>query len=213
MELENSKRWYNKTGLVILLIIVFFPVGLYALWKNETIAKGVKIGVSVLIGIIVIVQFNKNEEPKLPVEINTTKESNLDQLKLFASRLRGGGFIKNVELVNQKGTITYVSDYDEYKRINPKSGITNELFNSYWSTGDAIEKALVGGTITLLTKADFINQIKILIPFKNKTFIIEVDKADFEKFIGKNLNEINPDTYIFSDIARREILNKFSRTE
>ena len=39
-------KWYNKTWLVVLLIIIFFPVGLYALWKNETISKGWKIGVA-----------------------------------------------------------------------------------------------------------------------------------------------------------------------
>lgn len=53
-----EKKWYDNTWLVIILCIVFFPVGVYALWKNQSISKGWKIGVTVLIAIILIVNFS-----------------------------------------------------------------------------------------------------------------------------------------------------------
>jgi hypothetical protein len=43
------KKWYDNTWLVILICIVFFPVGLYALWKNQSISKGWKIGITIVI--------------------------------------------------------------------------------------------------------------------------------------------------------------------
>lgn len=50
----EEKPWYEKTGLVILLCVLFFPVGLYALWKNSTISKFWKFGITALIAIIII---------------------------------------------------------------------------------------------------------------------------------------------------------------
>lgn len=39
----NSNPWYEKTWITIILCIVFFPVGLYALWKNSSILKDGKL--------------------------------------------------------------------------------------------------------------------------------------------------------------------------
>jgi hypothetical protein len=52
----SNQGWYNKTYLVVILCIVFFPVGLYALWKNQFVSKGWKIGVSIFFLILVISQ-------------------------------------------------------------------------------------------------------------------------------------------------------------
>lgn len=58
----NTQKWYDKTWLVVLLCIIFFPVGLYALWKNQSISKGWKIGVTALIAIIVIANIAGEDE-------------------------------------------------------------------------------------------------------------------------------------------------------
>jgi hypothetical protein len=62
MEQTNTSAWYEKTSLVIILCIIFFPVGLYALWKNSRIAKGWKIGVTALFAIILLASLTDNEE-------------------------------------------------------------------------------------------------------------------------------------------------------
>ena len=54
MEKTSKVKWYDNRGLVIVLLIVFFPVGIYALWKNyrfSTITKSIITGVLVF-GII-----------------------------------------------------------------------------------------------------------------------------------------------------------------
>lgn len=63
--MENStttSKWYDKTWLVIVLCIIFFPVGLYALWKNQSIAKGWKIGITVVIALIVIASLGDDKK-------------------------------------------------------------------------------------------------------------------------------------------------------
>lgn len=88
--MDNSttqSKWYDKTWLVILLCILFFPVGLYALWKNQSISKGWKIGVTVLFALIGIANFKDDKKSSIPTSSSsqgnyqnsgnqTTQESN-----------------------------------------------------------------------------------------------------------------------------------------
>lgn len=52
--MSNNKKWYEQQTAIILLLIFFFPVGLYLMWKYTDWNKGLKTGISVLAGIIVI---------------------------------------------------------------------------------------------------------------------------------------------------------------
>jgi hypothetical protein len=49
MENLTRPKWYNKNWLVLVLCLFVFPVGLYALWKNESIPKSGKIIITVII--------------------------------------------------------------------------------------------------------------------------------------------------------------------
>lgn len=75
-KLQNG-NWYEKTWLIIVLCIVFFPVGLYALWKNSSIGKTWKIVITVLIAIIVLSKLSpdKNEPTK---SVTTIKNDDTD---------------------------------------------------------------------------------------------------------------------------------------
>lgn len=35
MENQHQQKWHQKTNSIILLLIFFFPLGLYFMWKNE----------------------------------------------------------------------------------------------------------------------------------------------------------------------------------
>jgi len=71
------KKWYDNTWLVILLCIVFFPVGLYALWKNQSISKGWKIGITIVIALIVLAQLG--EDTKNSSSTTDHSSFNLDE--------------------------------------------------------------------------------------------------------------------------------------
>lgn len=52
---NNPDRVWNKRSWgIIIMLIVFFPIGLYLMWKHSNWNKYLKIGVSVIIGIISI---------------------------------------------------------------------------------------------------------------------------------------------------------------
>lgn len=49
-----KKKWYQKTWFIILMLIIFFPVGLFLLWKYTNIKKPLKILITALVGLIFI---------------------------------------------------------------------------------------------------------------------------------------------------------------
>lgn len=54
---EAKMEWYERKGLVFILLVLFFPVGLFALWKNSaftTKAKGIITGVVAVVFIVVM---------------------------------------------------------------------------------------------------------------------------------------------------------------
>jgi len=57
-ELNKQSNWYDKTWLVIILCVVIFPIGLYALWQNSMIPKGWKILITIIISLIVLSKIN-----------------------------------------------------------------------------------------------------------------------------------------------------------
>lgn len=75
----EEKPWYEKTGLVILLCVLFFPVGLYALWKNSTISKFWKFGITAIIAIIILANLNDDKKNDVTTSENETIASETDK--------------------------------------------------------------------------------------------------------------------------------------
>lgn len=143
-------------------------------------------------------------------------ETTIEQLRAEAYRLKGGNSIKNIELKNGKAIITYIKNFKEYKKLNSQSGLTESDLKSYWSTGDAIKKMLVGSPARIMKNLDFINEVKIILPFENKTYQIDVKKSELIKFTGKSINEIKSDwsnsfadPYIYNKKGREKFFKKF----
>ncbi|MBV6881948.1 hypothetical protein NG800_019120 [Epilithonimonas ginsengisoli] len=145
-----------------------------------------------------------------------TNERNLEELKTEASRLRAGGSIKSVKLIDRKAIIDYVSNFTDYKEINPQSSLTESELKAYWQSGDAIEKALIDGSVRIMRKLDFIDEVNIILPFEEKMYKISVNKSELEKFIGIDFKSItgnwdktfsNP--YVYDKKGREIFFKKF----
>lgn len=74
--MSDKTKWYEKTPAIILLLILFFPVGLYLMWKYTNWSKGAKIVVSILVGIIVIAAL---ANPSTPQTDNAASKNNTDK--------------------------------------------------------------------------------------------------------------------------------------
>ena len=76
---NNPKtKWYQKSFGIVLLLILFFPVGLYLMWKYSNWNKVVKIVVTVIVAIILIsaMSDSKSLEDDAKDEIANIKNEN-----------------------------------------------------------------------------------------------------------------------------------------
>ena len=77
---NSSNKWYDKTWLVTILCIIFFPVGLYALWKSNNIKKGWKIAWTIIIGFFVFINLSDRDNKSATATNTTTSTSNEPEL-------------------------------------------------------------------------------------------------------------------------------------
>lgn len=175
---------------------------------------------SVIFGSLLLANCGTTKQEK---EAETSEQTTVDpvneqlkKLKVESSRLRAGGSIKTVTLEQGVATIEYVKDYNEYKELNSQSSLIKSDLESYWESGDAIEKALLDGSVRLLRKMDFLEQADIILPYKGTTYSISVSKTELEKFIGADLaqivanwDELFSNPYVYSDDGRSKFFNKF----
>ena len=101
---------YEKNWFIILMLVLFFPVGLFLMWKNAKWNKTVKIIISVLFAAIVI--FSNGSEESKNVE---TKDTNAEVETVKVDERK--------ELQEKSKTILDSKDYyamneDERKTIN-----------------------------------------------------------------------------------------------
>lgn len=54
MENQTELKWYQKPTGVILLLIIFFPVGLYLMWKNDMWTKKTRQIVTAVIAVFLL---------------------------------------------------------------------------------------------------------------------------------------------------------------
>lgn len=167
-----------------------------------------------------ISKFFKNAGLPLGGE-NQNKWAELEkQLLIEASRLRGAGSIKKAELRNNTAYIEYVQDFEDYKNLQSQSSVTEALFESYWSTGAAVLKAINDGGVRLMRKIELLNKVSIKIPFKDDIYTIELIRKDVEAFVGykfddirKNWDDTFSNKYVYSKVGREEFFRKFGKIE
>lgn len=58
---DNLLKWYQKPKGVILLLVFFFPLGLYFMWKNEMWSKKTRLIITSILIIAIIFQNGNNK--------------------------------------------------------------------------------------------------------------------------------------------------------
>ncbi|WP_309640746.1 FxLYD domain-containing protein [Flavobacterium sp.] len=121
MELQNQNSWCEKTWLVILLLIIFFPIGLYALWKNSSISKGWKIAVTCFFAVLVIANLGDKKNSASNTKSETTAVPTEEEARVVEETK------PDVEILKQSSSYEDVMDvYTIHCRVRNN---TDELIN------------------------------------------------------------------------------------
>ena len=77
MENQTPLKWYQKPSTNVLLLIIFFPVGLYLMWKNGIWSKTARIVITLFFILLVVGNMNS----KKANSTNSNDESSTENFK------------------------------------------------------------------------------------------------------------------------------------
>jgi len=207
----------------------------------KTAVKSFFIPVLLMFALVIFSACGSNEASEEPSDNNTTDEVSSTQkdqsvaveippFEEYVKQIRGGSFIKKAELKNGVVTVEYYGDYEEYKKDKPESNVSSDQFYSYWGghqqTQKRLEMNLAKGFTESLRLArmypDKIDEIKMVIPARGKTYEFEATRSELEQFFGIDMKTLNEaykqgdsslskyiDPVVYEDEKRKQFLESF----
>lgn len=95
MENQSEKKWYQKPTAVVILLIFFFPVGLYLMWKYDLWNKTSRVIISIIFGLAIISNVGNNNNNITPTtsvkEYEPCEDMESYNQGLSEGRLQRGG--------------------------------------------------------------------------------------------------------------------------
>jgi hypothetical protein len=185
-QITTSKKWYDNTFIVVLLCIFFFPVGLYALWMNQSIGKGWKIAVSLFFAVVVIGAINSpkkaGETAETQVTETSTTESSATPEASEASKHTQVNQVLKTDYfdvtVNKVSLSDRINTGNQFANLKPENGINYLVVNTTFKNTDSESRMIDGGSV--------------FIEYNGKKY--EYDKAETIMLEGWGilLDQINP---------------------
>lgn len=147
--------------------------------------------------------------PSAEAAVLPSQATSADQVPLsvagvldYTANLTGKSFIKDVNVGTDNITVTFFETYQAYKEANPNSGITNEDYIDYFSTGDQINKLLMEETSRLFKQFPGAASIDMVIPFDGKIYSVALTQGEIEQFYNVDFS-----TLTSNDIWREKVSN------
>lgn len=120
---EQNRKWYQKTGWIIALLFLFFPVGLFLMWKYTTWKKTLK---SFITAIILILAFSGMVFPdKLEsITLNANADETYDinqEVVITVTTTPGDYTLSTDDFQCSGGTLDYSNDTLSFSAIETGS--------------------------------------------------------------------------------------------
>jgi len=180
MDSAKTSKWYTQNWATILFLILFFPVGLFLMWKYSKWSNKVKVVITTLIGIFVLIG-SLNEPNKQAISSDTApspiKKSQIkndevdisgmtDKEKidyLVNKKLKGKNTLdliklRNVEIDEQANGLNVLVEFNADDNLTAslrKTGITSDMSSIYmelFNNVDSISGVQIVGYFPLQDK-------------------------------------------------------------
>ena len=181
----TKSNWYDKMWLVVILCIIIFPIGLYALWKNTIIPPGWKILGTIIISIIVFNQIN-NVFTDSPVSVDNSTTSGLAVAPLTQFQIDSLAEVEQQAEIEERknNTITAVSLMANYTENQLRA---DEKFRGKYffveGTIHEIKKGLSDEIYVTLNSGELIMYVRCY--FNDKNIAMNLEKGMNVTFYGK----------------------------
>ncbi len=148
---QQNKKWYDNKLAVGLLLFFFFPIGLYALWKSQTIKQGWKIAWTIIIALLVIGAMSDND--KKSTDYASTSENSIDKSNSEPSYIQLGETLSTRYFdvtVNKASINDRVNTGNEFADLNPESGNSYLIMNTTFKNTDNESRMLTDGEVLII---------------------------------------------------------------
>lgn len=139
-------------------------------------------------------------EPSIQPPAEPTQEAASDQIPLskdevlaYTANLTGRTFIKEVKVGTDNISVIFFNDFNEYKDANQNSGLTEEDYIDYFSTGDQIHKLLMQETSRLFKQFPGTASVDMTLPYDGKTYSVDLTKGEIESFYNVDFSRLTSD--------------------
>lgn len=207
--------WTAMVIVGFIVMVIFLVVGVIsAIRKNGKAKKQLLTSVAGVL-LLLVGAFNVGDVEQTTATDDTTTKvvqaTEIDRYKQYATRLRGGSFLKSAEIEGNSGSIEILASYEEFKKLEPASTIEEKQFNDYWNTGDAINKTLMEEPVRLLREFPELQKVDFTILSVGKTYTVELDRETAEQYFKVNLKDLHEDKSL--DKWREQISAKYFTPE
>lgn len=111
---DNGKKWYQKTPWIIALLFLFFPVGLFLMWKYTNWNKYVKVGISAIFAIALVLPSSSTELEKITLSADTSHSYDRNEKVLIEYVIEPSDYILEVYDFEKTGGSIKISDDKVY---------------------------------------------------------------------------------------------------
>jgi len=187
-EISNKAKdkWYDNIVIVIVLLIIFFPVGLYGAWKSEKRSKKSKIIISCVFGFFLLVVISGNDDSSTE---NTNIKSTTNNNKMVSEKSKS----QNQNLPSDQ--TSFISIIEKFSKEYKKAG--NDMKKSAVRTkrGQAIGEWASGGPnfIGIVFCENWVGKISSIGTNNDGKGILEVELK------GTNIIKLKTNNNAFSD--------------
>jgi len=125
--------------------------------------------------------------------------------------------IQDITLKDSVATFTFTTDFDAFKKINPKSTATPKMLTSWWNNEVDFNRTFANNTARIFKENAFVNRVVIRVLYPEAiVHRTELSRKDWEAFYGLNTAEITADwknftRYRLDEKGRIAFFDKFKK--
>lgn len=108
----------------------------------------------------------------------------------FMNAISGKFFVKKHSLKGKSLYIEYFSSFDEFLKRNPNSTITSEIYESYFDSGNKIEKLLLIESVRILREFKEISIVKMSLTFEGVEYRLSIHIDYLNEFLERDIRKL-----------------------
>lgn len=208
MKTKTDKLWFKKTGWIIFMLVFFFPVGLWLMWKYSSWKIITKLELSALFVVAVIAALftdsstSTSKSTNYPTNLSQVETSNVEAIETPKSALDKIKEIENNADVYITGQVLYIRKNLKHTKKAYYHSEAKEVYNEIHDLLDELPSEV--NTICVWYDTEFIDKLgneSIDTAYRINMKVSTLESINWDNYIGLDFEALcDGDMYAFSGL-------------